>query len=206
MDANIATTRRRHLTLFLSTLTLASNIASVFVLHYFPDDPFHLAAQISIYSYLAGGISLLGFIGAYKRNATFVTVYANHLLLDAMLCTVPRVLLMVFLSGMRQGFCEEHVGTWLQLSDNVAIRPGVTLEDVRLQNKTEQQRCMRVLWGIQAAVAVAAVVTTTAQWMLAMRIRTYGKRLAETDSSDFMVRESQRDVKRNVFADEHSLI
>lgn len=66
MDANVGHHQRRRLTIFLSFLTLASNLVSVFVLHFLPDDPFHLASQISIYSYLAGSISLLGFIGAYR--------------------------------------------------------------------------------------------------------------------------------------------
>ena len=66
MDADIEHHQYRRLTILLSILTLASNVASVFVLYYLPDDPFHLASQISIYSYLAGGISLLGLIGAYK--------------------------------------------------------------------------------------------------------------------------------------------
>ena len=111
---------------------------------------------------------------------------------------------MVLLSGMREGFCEERAGALFHSTDNAAYDTGARLQDVRLQDRPDQQKCMKVFWGLQIAVAVTAVVTTTAQWMLAMRIRTYAKLLAKRDRPSPMV-EQQR-LKGNVYVEENGLL
>ncbi|KAF2232658.1 hypothetical protein EV356DRAFT_534386 [Viridothelium virens] len=206
MDTNMVPPRCRHLTILLSILTLVSNLASVFVLRYVPDDSLHLALRILIYSYFAAGVSLLGLIGACKRNSALITVFANHLLLDAILCMIPRVVVMIFLSRIWEGFCVDRASVWFPSEQSGANDRDATLEQMRVQYGAEQQRCMKVLWGVQAAVTVAAVVTTTAQWSLAMRIRLYAKSLTRRDAVvDGKVEELQHEPKREVFV-ERSII
>ena len=113
---------------------------------------------------------------------------------------------MVLLSGMREGFCEEHAGGLFHTTSNAASPPAMTLREVRIQDKADQQKCMRLLWGLQAGVAVTAVVTTTAQWMLAMRIRGHAKSLAQTDLYESLIETPQETPKRNVIIESHDLI
>ncbi|KAG4412301.1 hypothetical protein IFR04_014560 [Cadophora malorum] len=96
----------RTITLIVALATLASNILSALFFYQLPDDPYHLASNFGWYLHFANLLSVFGFIGALRQHAPSVAIFANYLILDTLLSTVPRFLLLLTITSFSSSICS----------------------------------------------------------------------------------------------------
>lgn len=96
----------RRLLLTVSTFVLLTSGAAISAVRFLPEDPLHLRRSFTVYlvSFVAG--SVIGISGAIKRNATLITLYAIHLLLDSILFFIPRILIIRFSFSLPSLICS----------------------------------------------------------------------------------------------------
>lgn len=181
-DAGSGEADGRRLTLVLSTLALFAHSLSAILLHHLPADPLNLASNFALYSVYAAVLSALGLAGAVKRSPTLVTIFTHHLLIDAILSTIPRVLLIPAIASIPGTLCAEVEYQRSQLSPRDARA---------LFGFWTADRCRAGLWAAQAVVALLALAMTAVQWWCAWRVRGYARWLEERDR-----REREGDVEK----------
>jgi len=143
------------LTLTLSALSFPIHLISAIVLHRLPTDPFNLAFNFSLYCVWAAVLSALGLVGALKRSSTLVAIFSNHLLLDALLSTVPRLIILFAIASFADTLCT----------------------DFENQVDFSKAQCLAGVWGIQAVVGILVVAVTGVQWWCAVKVRRYARGL-----------------------------
>ncbi|KAH0330775.1 hypothetical protein KCU71_g181, partial [Aureobasidium melanogenum] len=77
--------------LFVSITTLACHGATAYFCTFLPSDPLHVCTSITAYVWNACALSLLGVVGICIRSPSLVTVFANHLLIDAFVSLIPKL-------------------------------------------------------------------------------------------------------------------
>ncbi|KAF4626174.1 hypothetical protein G7Y89_g11984 [Cudoniella acicularis] len=102
----MALTKARTITLVVAVATLTSNTLSSILFHQLPDDPYHLASNFGFYLHFANILSVFGFIGALRQHALSISIFANYLLLDTILCAIPRFLILTLLNDLSPTICE----------------------------------------------------------------------------------------------------
>ena len=117
-----------------------------------------------------------------QRSSTLVTIFTHHLLIDAIVSTIPRVLLIPAIASIPGTLCAEVEYQRSQLSPRDARA---------LFGFWTADRCRAGLWAVQAAVALLVLAMTTVQWWCAWRVRGYAWWLEEGDR-----REREGDVER----------
>ncbi|KAF2803449.1 uncharacterized protein BDZ99DRAFT_575954 [Mytilinidion resinicola] len=153
------------LTLVLSALSLPTHLLSAIALQHLPTDPLHLGLNFSLYCIWAAALSFLGLVGAVKRSPSLTTIFSHHLLLDALISTIPRLLLPAFASLPRT-LCAgiEYQRTILPPRDAEQMLGFWTAE-----------RCRASLWVLQIVIGLVVVAMTGVQWWCALRVRGYAK-------------------------------
>ena len=119
-----------------------------------------------------------------QRSPTLVTIFTHHLLIDAILSTIPRVLLIPAIASIPGMLCAEVEYQRSQLSPRDARA---------LFGFWTADRCRAGLWAVQAVVALLALAMTAVQWWCAWRVRGYARWLEEGDR-----REREGDVEKRV--------
>ncbi|KAE9963425.1 hypothetical protein EG328_011415 [Venturia inaequalis] len=170
----------RRLTLTLATLVLLLTILSTCALQYLPDEPLHLRRNLTLYAAFVFVVSGLGLVGGIQRNATLINLFASHLLLDAILYFIPRVLLLNISFQLPSALCTtsppvpqqsiRHDAAYDTQNDTVADRAWNTV------SKTQWivgESCSTWTWGIELLFLILMMVVMGSQVLLALRVRRY---------------------------------
>ncbi|RFU32385.1 hypothetical protein B7463_g3956, partial [Scytalidium lignicola] len=181
----MALSRSRTVTIIVALATLTSNGLSALLFHQFPDDPYHLASTFGWYLHFANLLSVFGFIGAIRKHALSIAIFANYLILDTILCCVPRFLLLSVLRDYSSGFCTDPSFSAPQVSMSMASTPGSSLEE--LAHGWTPQGCLKIVWLAQLTLAAAVVAATLLQFVGALYVREYAKTLWLREVSEDIV-------------------
>ncbi|APA10886.1 hypothetical protein sscle_07g056560 [Sclerotinia sclerotiorum 1980 UF-70] len=112
-------TSTRSTTLLIAFLSLTSNTLSSIFVHQLPDDPFHLAANYGMYLHFANVMSVFGVIGGFRKHALSILCFSTYLLLDTLLSTIPRLLLLTLLSNSSSILCAPSSTTSLDFTTQI---------------------------------------------------------------------------------------
>lgn len=211
----------RHLALTAALLSFIINALTSILLHYLPNDPFRLAANLSLYCFFATLISIAGFVGAYKvshllhcqpkplsgvltddlnvatrpslnfpltcdilqRHPTLVQIFSNHLLVDAVLTTLPRLVLIYLSTSLPPTICHPSPAWLAFYPSNDEISPSSPEEWERMArwSTRAEHTCQVVVWTLQVIVGVLVVCETMMQWWVALRVREYARELSRRE-------------------------
>ncbi|KAJ8068933.1 hypothetical protein OCU04_002615 [Sclerotinia nivalis] len=114
-----STTSTRSTTLLIALLSLTSNTLSSIFVHQLPDDPFHLAANYGMYLHFANVMSVFGVIGGLRKHPLSIFCFSTYLLLDTLLSTIPRLLLLTLLSNSSSILCTPSSTTSLDFTTQI---------------------------------------------------------------------------------------
>ncbi|QDS75086.1 hypothetical protein FKW77_006932 [Venturia effusa] len=170
----------RRLTLSLATLVLLMTILSTWAIQYLPDEPLHLRRNLTFYAAFVLVVSGLGLLGGIQRNATLINLFASHLLLDAVLYFIPRVLLLNTSFQLPSAVCTTAApAAHIDIRDDIVYRVGKdTFADRAWATVSKSQwitgeSCSSWTWGIELVFLVAMMVVMSGQVWLALRVRRY---------------------------------
>ncbi|KAL1639707.1 hypothetical protein SLS58_007605 [Diplodia intermedia] len=172
---------RRQITLAFSAFMLVYNATFLFCIAYLYEElPSGIGASLILYFCVAAVLCLLGLAGTIKQSQTCVDIFANHVLLDAILMTVPRVIFCAFLSSLPGTLCEP--------SDfpnpfRPPTSPSLPSAAHNAKRATSPDRCFVVMNTLMGVAAFLAVASGAAQWSVALRVREFAKSL-NTDGQD----------------------
>ncbi|KAF2086497.1 hypothetical protein K490DRAFT_66689 [Saccharata proteae CBS 121410] len=181
-----AETSRRQLTLTLSILALAYHTSTALLLQFLPSEPLHLARSLTLYAVFGALLSLLGLTGTLKRSSLLVAAFANHLLLDALLATIPRLILLTFLSTLPSTICDPAISSFpnpFLPPSTPSLPPGQSPPLLHRRaggfgswvekGWSTPDRCFVVMNTLLGVAAFLAVATGCAQWWCAWRVREF---------------------------------
>ncbi|KAL0263407.1 hypothetical protein SLS55_002387 [Diplodia seriata] len=172
---------RRQITLAFSAFMLVYNATFLFCIAYLYEElPSGIGESLILYFCVAAVLCLLGLAGTIKQSQTCVDIFANHVLLDAILMTVPRVIFCAFLSSLPGTLCEP--------SDfpnpfRPPTSPSLPSAAHNAKRATSPDRCFVVMNTLMGVAAFLAVASGAAQWSVALRVREFAKSL-NTDGQD----------------------
>ena len=117
-----------------------------------------------------------------------VAIFSNYLLIDTLVCSIPRFLFMAFLSGFRQNVCEPI----LDLVQEPTARPRGVGFDVHLdQDPTlfaelgcSRNRCLRIWWTLELAFCAGVVALMLLHFMMALQVRAHARVLSARGGGD----------------------
>lgn len=183
----------RRLTLVLSALALPTHLLSAIALQHLPSSPLHLAFNFSLYCIWAAALSALGLAGVVKRSPSLVTIFSHHLLFDALISTIPRILLIPAVASLPGTLCAgvEYQHTMFSPRDAEQALGVWTAE-----------RCRAALWVLQIVVGLVFVAMTGMQWWCALRVRGYAWYLEATSVRGVETMKRRRVVR---FVDEEAV-
>lgn len=127
-----------------------------------------------------------------QQSQILVDIFANHVLLDAILMTVPRVIFCAFLTSLPGTLCEP--------SDfpnpfRPPTSPSLPSASHNAKRATSPDRCFVVMNTVMGAAAFLAVASGAAQWSVALRVREYAKSLSASGQNGCDVEKSSAAVK-----------
>ncbi|KAK2624686.1 hypothetical protein QTJ16_005879 [Diplocarpon rosae] len=96
----------RATTLLVAVGTLTSNLLSALFFYQLPDDPYHLVKYFGWYLHLANLLSVFGFVGALRQHGPSVAIFANYLILDMLLSSIPRVIILFSVTSFSSSLCQ----------------------------------------------------------------------------------------------------
>ncbi|KAH8816848.1 hypothetical protein F5884DRAFT_777624 [Xylogone sp. PMI_703] len=181
----------RTVTIIVALATLTSNGLSALLFHQLPDDPYHLSRAFSWYLHFANLLSVFGFIGAVRKHALSIAIFANYLVLDTILCCVPRFLLLGLLKDYSSQFCTDASFSSAQIAmarvdtQSLAVNGVASLEV--LAHGWSPQGCLRIVRLAQLTLAAGVVAATLMQFVGALYVRDYAKCLWLREVSDDIV-------------------
>ncbi|KAF2763456.1 hypothetical protein EJ05DRAFT_496280 [Pseudovirgaria hyperparasitica] len=166
MHTHLQTRANRNLTLTLSTFLAATHTLSLLALSQLPPSTSSsLTTNLTLYLLTSLLISLLAIYGTYRPTPSLLLIFANHLLLDALLCTVPRFLLLGLFAGLPRSLCHGVVAV-----DGAAV-DGAGISSIA--GGAGQQQCRVVMWALAGVGVVLLVGWTALQWVCAWRVRAF---------------------------------
>ncbi|KAH9211116.1 hypothetical protein DL95DRAFT_392770, partial [Leptodontidium sp. 2 PMI_412] len=193
----------RTITLTVALATLTSNILSALFFYQLPDDPYHLASNFGWYLHFANLLSVFGFIGALRQHAPSVAIFANYLILDTLLSTVPRFLILLTITSFSSSICQPSTtlnpSFLSHQSQSQSQLPSLTspnnnpssftsedilyaLAPVRAphseylsQSDFTPESCMRTVYLGQLMLGAGVVVATVLQLVGALCVRGYAR-------------------------------
>ncbi|KAK7544650.1 uncharacterized protein J3D65DRAFT_29875 [Phyllosticta citribraziliensis] len=125
------------------------------------------------------------------RFEPFVSIFANHVLLDAILLTIPRIAFLAFLSTLPTSICSASdfpnfflppTSPTLPGTDTTRIHAyagsygGAATSNGHFWSKNRDQ-CFVVVNTLMGVAACLAVMTGVAQWCVALRVRKFAQAL-----------------------------
>ncbi|KAH7312090.1 hypothetical protein BKA65DRAFT_159954 [Rhexocercosporidium sp. MPI-PUGE-AT-0058] len=192
----------RTITLIVATATLTSNILSAVFFYQLPDDPYHLASNFGWYLHFANLLSVFGFIGALRQHAPSVAIFANYLILDTLLSTIPRFLILLTITSFSSSICQPSSTlnpSFFTTSGSTAQLPSLTnpstntnsfssddilyaLAPIRAphseylsQSDFTPESCMQTVYLGQLMLGAGVVVATVLQLVGALCVRGYAR-------------------------------
>ncbi|TVY33214.1 hypothetical protein LSUB1_G008370 [Lachnellula subtilissima] len=185
--------RSRTVTLTVALATLTSNILSSLLFAQLPDDPYHLASNFGLYLHFANILSVFGFIGALRQHALSISFFSTYLLLDTILCAVPRLLLLSLLHPLSTTFCTPSsvpsyatplIFTAQTPPSPSPQKPSISTSafqqepfDTSITWKWTEEDCYRVVGLAQLALAAGVVAACCLQGVGALCVREYARML-----------------------------
>lgn len=115
-----------------------------------------------------------------QSSATLVTVFANFLLIDTLVSTIPRLVAVTLFPTIRASLCStETIHAWLESqTESSAI---ATDEVIRGQMISQ---CRRIVGVLQALAALFALAITLFQMLLSLRVSAYARALCRQEDED----------------------
>ncbi|KAK8238171.1 hypothetical protein HDK90DRAFT_464989 [Phyllosticta capitalensis] len=148
--------------------------------------PTHNFSCVTLYRYHSALLTVT------QRFEPFVSIFANHVLLDAVLLTIPRVAFLAFLSTLPTSICSASDFPNLFLPPTSPTLPGADTvhihayagsyggsaasSDVHFWSENRDQ-CFVVVNTLMGVAACLAVMTGVAQWCVALRVRKFAQAL-----------------------------
>ncbi|PQE30224.1 hypothetical protein CJF32_00003637 [Rutstroemia sp. NJR-2017a WRK4] len=180
--------KSRGVTFAVALATLISNTLSSVLFQQLPDDPYHLAGNFGWYLHFANILSIFGFVGAVREHALSVAIFSNYLIIDTILCSIPRFLVLALLQQFSVSLCSpegsyldfsaSHEQTFTSLS---APSPDTssTSEPPYLAYAKEWSPagCRRIVTLLHVTLAAGVVAATLLQFVGALCVREYAKSL-----------------------------
>jgi hypothetical protein len=182
--------RSRTITLVVAVATLTSNTLSSILFTQLPDDPYHLANNFSWYLHFANVLSVFGFIGALRQHALSVALFSNYLILDTILCTIPRFLIVSLLQDLSASLCAPSPSPHPYTSSNSQFLSSTTSSSLsspspppnpfsswRPNDTWSEVGCYRIVSLAQLTIAAGVIAATLLQFVGALAVREYAKAL-----------------------------
>ncbi|KIW00634.1 uncharacterized protein PV09_07828 [Verruconis gallopava] len=181
----------RRLSLGLTTFALVLSLLTTYILQYMPNDPLHLRRNFTIYSVFVLFVSAAGFVGAWTRNPTLLSLFASHLLLDSILYLIPRVILLNFSISLPTLLCSPSY-------------PSTRNDEVYRVHQTQRvaqrflssRRCRSVSWAVECCVVSGALLAMILQFWLGLKLRRYAQYLDRRALQAKMDREAREKAMR----------
>lgn len=192
----------RRLTLTLTTLVLLISTLSIYFLQFLPSEPLHLRRNLTVYSVFVMIVSCLGMAGAIRRNPTLINLFASHLLLDALLYFIPRLLLLKLSVSLPTLFCTSSPPGSLEDLREAAvyrIHNGETIAE-RAWNRVykpqwlEGESCRAWTWGLEVVFLSLMLIIMGAQVWCALRLRRYAQWIEIKDMKEKDVLRKEKEV------------
>jgi hypothetical protein len=192
--------RSRTITLVVAIATLTSNTLSTVLFHQLPDDPYKLASNFSWYLHFANVLSIFGFIGALRQHALSVTIFSNYLILDTILCAIPRFLVLSLLSPLSSQICAPSSASTTSPYSSVFLPPITpsSLAPTNPENAASvieqlwsEDGCMKILVLAQWTLAAGVLAATILQFVGAMCVREYGRALGRREEANWLEEEME---------------
>ncbi|KAK3066211.1 hypothetical protein LTR53_017533 [Teratosphaeriaceae sp. CCFEE 6253] len=152
------------------------------VCSYLPDDPLYISVGLSVYAWAGSAVSMFGLIGILTDWTAPVTAFAHHMLLDTLLSTICRLLVLrIFTTGFQPAHvCGDNPWSRNRRSHDVVTSPrsrsGIDGWTTRFDT------CTLTLYLVESFAVAILIALTAAQGTLAMAMRRYGKGLADQTS------------------------
>lgn len=178
--------RSRTVTIVVALATLTTNAFSLLLCYHLPDDPYHLAQNFGWYLHFANVLSVFGFIGALRQHALSIAIFANYLILDTILCSIPRFLLLALVHSLTSDFCLEPnqlTSTTTYLSPSPLISRSTFTPSTSLSNYSIQA-CTRIVTLAQLALLAGVIAGTILQFVGALQVREYARGLWQQERSE----------------------
>ncbi|KAF8859886.1 hypothetical protein BDZ45DRAFT_781778 [Acephala macrosclerotiorum] len=181
----------RTITLLVAIATLSSNTLSSVLFAQLPDDPFHLASNFGWYLHFANILSVFGFIGALRQHALSIAIFANYLILDTILCSIPRLLLLTLLNTFSSTLCsspssnplsstytfQQTSSSLSQTNQQLTQTPPSKYTIHKFSDGWSEDGCVRVIELAQLTLAAGVIAATVLQFVGALAVREYAKAL-----------------------------
>jgi hypothetical protein len=155
---------------------------------------------LTVYVAFFLGMSLIGLIAALKvkrpisttgnaianiqtqRNATLITIFAIHILLDSILLLIPRILFLRFSTSLPSMICSNSkYPDMTEGMNSMADESRVTQIENHLKQFSSpawsQGSCMVWMWGLEVALVTLMILHMGAQALLGVRLLGYANYL-----------------------------
>ncbi|KAH6674674.1 hypothetical protein B0J14DRAFT_19700 [Halenospora varia] len=205
--------RSRTITLAVAIATLASNTLSSILFLHLPDDPLHLASNFGWYLHFANILSVFGCIGAMRKHALSIAIFANYLLLDTILFAIPRFLILTLINTLTTTICSPssslspslyqsfssstssstYLSSTLPNLDSSPIEPNFFSQYTR---SWTPEGCERIVWLAQLTMAAGVVAATLLQFVGALSVREYGRNCIYDEGDEVQGRRKGKKVWR----------
>lgn len=114
-----------------------------------------------------------------QEHASSVAIFANYLILDTVLCSIPRFVLMTMIAGFGSFLCHPKStstsgvrGMKLYLGDRQELD-----ENLPGSQFWPRQKCQRAVSILSMMAFVTLIGMTVVQLVLALQVRAYSSRL-----------------------------
>lgn len=122
---------------------------------------------------------MLTVLRVVQEHATSIAIFANYLILDTVLCSIPRFLLMTMIAGFGSFICHPKSisssgvrGMKLYLGDRQDLDGRLPGEHV-----WSREKCQRAVSILSLMAFVTLIGVTLVQLVLALQVRTYSCKL-----------------------------
>jgi len=170
----------RNFVTIISSLGIVYNSLCAYLLYRLADQVNPLPINVTLYSIFAATNNLLGLYGSITEHTFTLAIFANFLILDIIICAIPRAVGIYLLSTLNELVCEDGTASpYLSLGEkldktHVAVI-GRIHHDSSYQDSSD--RCRSIFQLALVAVAVGSVVATLIQMFFAILVRRYSMHL-----------------------------
>jgi len=138
---------------------------------------------------------VFGFIGALRQHALSIAIFANYLILDTILCSIPRFLLLTLLQPLSSTLCSSSTSyptssffysqqrtTQIQTqtqqpAPNLSSSVSDQWEWSEYTSTWTEEGCLRIVWLAQITLAAGVLAATLLQFVGALCVREYARSL-----------------------------
>ncbi|KAF2434390.1 hypothetical protein EJ08DRAFT_465043 [Tothia fuscella] len=177
----------RRLTLATTTLALLLSLVSIYALQYLPEDPLKLRRNLAIYCGFVVFVSGLGLYGAITRNGSYINLFASHLLLDSLLCLIPRLVVLHFTTSLPSMTCSAPGLAHPSLREASAYRitsNSLVEKVIRRHGWSESSYCVAGTWVLEVFCLIVGFFLMAMQLWVALRMRRYAQWLDRKEDLD----------------------